>query len=148
MITFHRSVRTAFASLVVLLAACATAAPTFSTEVRHIKRKDLKHFWVMDTVSFVSDPSAAAATLEGANGFVLAEIVIDSNGRVVEHKIVQSEPSGLFTSDAERLFRLSRYVPAPDNHARVPVRVLAAITFGNSEEAQERFHRVIEEKDW
>jgi len=136
---------------VVGLFGCATdrhPSPYFAADIRPIKQKEIKTFWLGRVVRFETAPSIEAAGQAGVNGFVLAEVVIDSNGRVVEHKIVQSEPNGLFTPAAEQLFRLSRYDPAPENQARVPVRFLSAAFFGNSKEVHEQFRRLLEEKGW
>jgi hypothetical protein len=131
--------------------ACATGrypSPHFSAPIESVKLKEVEKFWVGKKVSFSADPEIEAAVLRGVYGFVVAEVVIDSNGEIVEHKILQSEPNGFFTPAAEQLYEHSRYKPARENRARVPIRCVRTTFFGNSNEAAARFRQLVREKDW
>jgi hypothetical protein len=146
----HTAFAIAAASLL-LSNGCASPGsqlPAAEPEIIDIKVAELQKYWVSTRTNFPADRAVAQAVLAGKSGLVAASIVIGSNGRIVEHEIVYSEPNGFFTSTAERQFRQRRFEPAAGNPGRTSVRLVYPTFYSNSPEALKELQQRVVEMGW
>ena len=109
-----------------LLVACAYE-PVLNAEPITIPRDRVEQYWMLVRIDPMDYP--AAARRSGVEGRVGVECLIDSNGRVAEAKVVESEPPGVFDSVALEAARSMQYYPAPTNRDMRPVRTIRVFEY-------------------
>jgi hypothetical protein len=106
-------------------------------EIIDINRADLERYWVrkQGNIYLVLSGRQIQALEDGEEGYVIAQVVINSMGKVAEFDVLESEPVGLYESAAERAIRKSCCYLAKANINRAPVRVVLAFPFPDTRRA-------------
>ena len=80
-------------------------------------------------VQFVSPVYPQSAQARGIEGFVVLEVVISENGQVLETKIINAEPQGLFDQVAVEAIRKWSFEPGRQNGKTVVSRIKQKVNF-------------------
>lgn len=110
-----------------LLAGC-TASPVYTGAPVDVKSGELSHFWIPTPAeSDVRVP--AEAQQKKIPGRVVVAYMIDSQGRVINPRVLSADPPRVYNKAALDLIRTQRFRPAPGNGDRLPVRTRTEVTF-------------------
>jgi TonB family protein len=103
---------------------CATTASNGSrdtiapVDLRNDKAL-VKNYWVLSKESFPRYPVAAARN--NLNGCVNFELLIDSDGKPRDIKVLKSDPDKLFVTEARNALKKNRWSPSELNTSLQPV---------------------------
>jgi len=130
---FFSSTTLCILALLATLASGCNYSPVYNGEFIEVNSKDLKPYWVSDpdTVEFQATQKEIKAVLAGG-GYTKGVVWIDSNGKVTQVQITESEPPGVFDSATIKNQTGRTYSPGPDNPERRP----AKVTFETSYEME------------
>ena len=79
----------------------------------------VEEYWVLSERSFPKYPIAAAR--KNLNGCVNFELVIDSEGKPQDIKVIKSAPDNLFVSESTKALKKNRWAPSESNTSFQPV---------------------------
>lgn len=109
------------------LVACAPA-PLMTQSPVTIGPGELHNYWVPAQRSSKVDVPVRPQK-EGIPGHVVVAYMIDSQGMVINPRVIESEPAGVYDEAALNFIRTQTFTPARANEARTPVRTRTQIDF-------------------
>lgn len=125
---------------VISLASCSATSKNLAVTPIKINQNELNNYWQMaDVGNFSMDLSRG---LPSANGTVVIEYLIDSDGRVHEVKIISYTPNDDWNTFAKKQAKKYRFKPATRNTALQPVYVQQEITFLGTNTRERRSRKI------
>ncbi len=111
-------------AFVVAVVSGCNYSPVYKGEFIEVNAKELSPYWVADpdTVKFQATQEEIKAIFAGG-GYTKGVVWIDSNGKVTEVQITESEPPGVFDRATLRNQTGRNYSPGPENPERRPAKV-------------------------
>ncbi|MDY7096320.1 MAG: TonB family protein [Acidobacteriota bacterium] len=115
---------------VLVLAACSVAPKIYlASEPLEVAVDELDDYWIESDEPVRFEMPAGSTPGAGQEGFARVRFLIDSNGKVHNPEVVESEPEGVWDQHGVKAVMSREYRPSEENDALVPVYVTSTVTF-------------------
>lgn len=106
------------------MAVCVLVGCAAGPAVKDVTAGDSTQYWVLD-------PSNLPHDVPPADGCLRVQVVIDSDGKIAESKVLAVMGPG-FAAWIPKFLPQLRYIPAPGNTTRTPIRTILRWTFNST----------------